>query len=214
MYSAKYEEDKDYLVRKIVDSYELYKIELINTDEIMKEVNRYPLIDIDQEKFVSQGDLLIKHLEYVARLNHIVEGLAKKYKILINNINMLKHFTELTNEAFGIKKVGVDILIPLYENHLLNASLSLAFLSMKSLEMNIKDYVRYKGKIANNDLIYISDGSVYVDTNEIRQMEFDFRKKVTDVINYELGQLKTIESRFDSNAEDIELYLKYYLFYK
>lgn len=214
MYSAKYEEDKDYLVRKIVDSYELYKIELINTDEIMKEVNRYPLIDIDQEKFVSQGDLLIKHLEYVERLNHIVEGLAKKYKILINNINMLKHFTELTNEAFGIKKVGVDILIPLYENHLLNASLSLAFLSMKSLEMNIKDYVRYKGKIANNDLIYISDGSVYVDTNEIRQMEFDFRKKVTDVINYELGQLKTIESRFDSNAEDIELYLRYYLFYK
>ncbi|MFF0676925.1 hypothetical protein ACFYSI_13485 [Staphylococcus xylosus] len=214
MYSAKYEEDKDYLVRKIVDSYELYKIELINTEEIMEEFNHYPLIDIDQDKFVSQGDSLVEHLEYVGRLSYILEGLAKKYKILINNINMLKHFTELTNEAFGIKKVGVDILIPLHENQLLNASLSLAFLSMKSLDMDIKDYMRYGEEIANNDLIYISDGSVYVDTNEIRQMEFDFRKKVTDVINYELGQLKTIESRFDSNAEDIELYLKYYLFYK
>lgn len=31
-----------------------------------------------------------------------------------------------------------------------------------------------------------TNGSVYVDTNAIKEMEFDFRKKVTDVIDYEL----------------------------
>lgn len=214
MYSAKYEEDKDYLVRKIVDSYELYKKDLINTGEIMKEVNHYPLIDIDQGKFMSQGESLIKHLEYVERLSHIVEGLTEKYRILINDIKMLKHFIELTNEAFGINKVGVDILTPLYESHSSYSALPLAFLSIESFHMDINNYRKYNMVIPDDNFIYQKAGSIFVDDSAIREMEFNFRKKVTDDINYELGQLTSIESQFDSNAENIELYLKYYLFYK
>lgn len=42
MYSAKYEEDKDYLVRKTVDSYGAFKKELDNLYERMVSVNYSP----------------------------------------------------------------------------------------------------------------------------------------------------------------------------
>lgn len=214
MYSPKYEEDKDYLVRKTVDSYGAFKKELDNLYERMVSVNYSPLTDISQTKLMSQDVSLSKHFEYVSEVNHAVALLNRAYRNLINNTHMLFHFIELTNEELNLDKKGFKILEPLYKNELLNASIPGMFLTINSIIMSIDHYVQDKSVLDIENLIYLKGETVYVDDNGIRQKEYDFREKITELILYELEQLKLIESQFDSNIDDIELYLKYYLFYK
>lgn len=232
MYSMKYEEEKERLIELLLSNYSQYKEELnsvfeqIKADKKMyvdsgrditknKSAVRSYIDNVNgkdrtkDEEFMIQCKNISDRFKYIQTYQNKYNGVKTRYNNLIKSVKKLSSFISITNDGLGYSKKGDKILKPIYTNKF---TIDVEFHSMNLLKSNIDTYIKHEFLDNNNGFAYVEENNKYIDNNNLKQREREFFETLIHVMEFQLEQVKNIEQNID--IEDVQSYLKYYLFYK
>lgn len=128
---------------------------------------------------------------------------------LIKKVKELSSFINITNSGLGYSKKGDKILKPIYTHKF---TIDVDFQSMSLLKSNIDTYIKDQFLDNNNGFAYTVEDNKYIDNDQLKKREREFFETLTRVMKFQLQQIENVEQSAD--IEDVQSYLKYYLFYK